>query len=195
MEKTKKIIFVDEIGVPIALMRRKGHRSFTLSVHAGGRVTVTVPKMTSEKEVLRYIIQKKKWLQDAIQKAPPSNVLTEKNPHHYKTYKDKARQFVLTRLEELNKQYGFVYRKIFIRANTSRWGSCSDRGNLNFDYRILFLPGRVQDYLLVHELCHLKEMNHSKRFWNLVAQAVPDHARLRGELREQQPRSDNVRIS
>lgn len=185
--KNTHVFIAGELTVPISIVKRKGHRSFTLSVRAGGRVILTVPKQVSEKDALEYVQQKKEWLQRALKNIPPSNAMLEqKDLPHYKAHKDKAKTFVLTRLAELNKRYGFAYRKVFIRANTSRWGSCSGLGNLNFDYRILFLPAHIQDYLLVHELCHLREMNHSPRFWNLVAQTVPNYPELRRELQRQQ---------
>jgi hypothetical protein len=64
-----------------------------------------------------------------------------------------------------------------------RWGSCSKKGNLNFNYKIALLPQRHSDYVIVHELCHLREFNHSKKFWDLVEQAVPNHRALRTELK------------
>ena len=102
-----------------------------------------------------------------------------------KTYlanKEAARALVHRKLEAWNAHYGFTYRKVFIKNQRSRWGSCSRQGNLNFNYRIVQLPEHLSDYLIVHELCHLKEMNHSKRFWDLVAETIPDHVQRRSEL-------------
>jgi len=90
---------------------------------------------------------------------------------------------VHARLSHYNAVYRLPLRKIFIKSLKSRWGSCSERGNLNFNYLIVFLPPEVQDYLIVHELCHLQEFNHSPAFWSLVARTVPDHRTRRQELR------------
>lgn len=100
--------------------------------------------------------------------------------HHQK---EQARAFVHSRLNVLNAYYGFVYHRVAIRNQKTRWGSCSKKGNLNFNYRIVSLPFHLADYIIVHELCHLGEFNHSQKFWNLVAQAVPDHRARRRELR------------
>lgn len=94
-----------------------------------------------------------------------------------------ARQLVESRLPELNKTYGFRYARVSIRSQRARWGSASSRGNLSFNYRIVYLPLELQDLIIAHELCHLREMNHSPAFWALVEKAVPDYKRLRRELR------------
>jgi predicted metal-dependent hydrolase len=100
------------------------------------------------------------------------------DPHHFNVHKEQARAFVHERLAYWNQFYQYSYGKVAIRNQSSRWGSCSAHGNLNFNYRIALLPLELADYVIVHELCHLKEFNHSPRFWALVAQTMPDyHAR------------------
>lgn len=79
--------------------------------------------------------------------------------------------------------YGIKYGKVAIRKQKTRWGSCSRSGNLSFNYRLAFLPEHLRDYVIVHELCHIAEHNHSMRFWTLVARAFPDWKALRDQLR------------
>lgn len=177
-------IKLDEVDIVYRLIKRRLHRSFTLSVHAGGRVTVTVPKRTSHDVITRFLREKKEWLREALRASKKAPYTPTVDRQHYKKHKEQARAFVLSRLATLNTHYGFTYNAVRIRMNTSRWGSCSNHGNLNFDYRILFLPKEMQDYLLVHELCHLEELNHSKRFWGLVAQTVPEYVSVRRALRK-----------
>jgi predicted metal-dependent hydrolase len=100
----------------------------------------------------------------------------------YLRYKEAARTLVIERLEHFNTFYNFHYKRIFIKNHKSRWGSCSKQGNLNFNYRIVFLPPKLADYLIVHELCHLGEFNHSPRFWKLVERTLPDWKKRRKEL-------------
>ncbi len=102
----------------------------------------------------------------------------------YLKHKEAARTFVQQRLMQLNRMYGFRYKRIAIKNTSTRWGSCSRQGNLNFHYKIILLPSDLADYVLVHELCHLHELNHSPRFWALVAKTVPDHTLLRRRLHE-----------
>ncbi|OHA87048.1 MAG: hypothetical protein A2566_03780 [Candidatus Zambryskibacteria bacterium RIFOXYD1_FULL_40_13] len=98
--------------------------------------------------------------------------------------KETARKLVKERLEYWNMHYKFRYVRVSIRNQRSRWGSCSKSGNLNFNFRIATLPPNLVDYIIVHELCHLGEFNHSEKFWNLVAQKIPDYAELRAELKK-----------
>jgi len=79
------------------------------------------------------------------------------------------------KVNKFNKVYGFKFNKIAIKNQKTRWGSCSKKGNLNYNYKIVLLPEKSADYIIVHELCHLKEFNHSRKFWNLVERALPDY--------------------
>jgi len=102
----------------------------------------------------------------------------------YLKHKELARALVKSRLEHFNQFHHFKYNRISIRNQRSRWGSCSKQGNLNFNYRIIFLPPLLADYLIVHELCHLKEFNHSRAFWHLVSQTIPRYLMARRELKK-----------
>lgn len=101
----------------------------------------------------------------------------------YLKYKDQALILVKNKLEHFNKFYNFKYNKVTIRNQSTRWGSCSRRGNINFNYKLALLPESLTDYVVVHELCHIGEFNHSKDFWDLVAKTVPDYKERRQELR------------
>lgn len=102
----------------------------------------------------------------------------------YKKYKEDARGLVHMKIATLNVHYGFRVGRVSIRDTKSRWGSCSKSGNLNFNYKILFLPPNIADYIIVHELCHLKEFNHSAKFWSLVSEMVPNYKEIRKELKQ-----------
>ena len=101
----------------------------------------------------------------------------------YLEYRESARALAHERILSLNTHYKVAVNRIFIRNSRSRWGSCSTKGNLNFNYRLVFLPPALVDYVIVHELCHLREFNHSPRFWAHVSEIVPNHKALRRELR------------
>lgn len=103
---------------------------------------------------------------------------------HYLANRERARDFVARRLSELNIPYGFTIRRVSIRNQSSRWGSCSVHGNLNFNYKIIFLPLHLADYIMIHELCHRGAMNHGPDFWELVARTQPHYKQLHSELRK-----------
>lgn len=119
------------------------------------------------------------------------------------SFKSKLSQTELTRLQVLEKRYrkaakdrfiarvgyfhpitGGSYTTITVRDQKSRWGSCSSRGTLSFNYRLIFAPSKVLDYVVVHELCHLTHMNHSEDFWRMVEQIMPDYRLYKQWLRE-----------
>ncbi len=117
---------------------------------------------------------------------------SEKSRGDYVARKELARTFVNLRLEhfvnmyvkyDLNNQVAMKYRKVTIRNQKSRWGSCSSKKNLNFNFRILDLSPELQDYIIVHELCHLKELNHGKTFWDLVEVMIPNAKKFHDEAR------------
>jgi len=97
--------------------------------------------------------------------------------------REHARQLVENRLSHINKIYKFKINRVAIKNQKTRWGSCSSKGNLNFNYKIIYLKPALADYLIVHELCHLGQMNHSKKFWALVEKTIPDYRRINKELR------------
>lgn len=94
---------------------------------------------------------------------------------HYLEHKEQARELVLARLAYFNEHYGLEWKRVAIRNQRRCWGSCTSLGNLNFSYKLLFLPEELVDYIIVHELCHLIELNHGRNFWALVAEQVPDY--------------------
>lgn len=98
--------------------------------------------------------------------------------------KESARKLVLSRLEFYNEHYKYKIGRVAIRNQKSRWGSCSSRGNLNFNYKIVFLPAHLSDYIVVHELSHLGQLNHSQKFWDLVEQTIPEYEKCISELRK-----------
>lgn len=103
-----------------------------------------------------------------------------------KFYRQKAEEVIHDRLQYFNEFYSFRYNRVTLRDQKTRWGSCSSKGNLNFNWRLIMAPIEVIDYVVVHELCHLKEMNHSRRYWALVEKTTPDHKRWRKWLRDNQ---------
>ena len=99
-------------------------------------------------------------------------------------YREEARRKFEERVTFYHPLTGGRYTSITIRDQKTRWRSCSSRGTLSFNYRLVFAPPKVLDYVVVHELAHRREMNHSQRFWRIVAEILPDYQERRRKLRE-----------
>lgn len=166
------------------IKNRKGIRGIRLAVHADGAVVVTKSKYIREIEVEKLVERKTDWIIEKIElmKSKPKKMLAHYSAKDFKENKEKALRFVVERITHLNKFYNFKINNIRIKNQKTRWGSCSSKGNLSFNYKIIFLPKYLADYIIVHELCHFKEMNHSQRFWSLVAEQIPDHKIRRKEV-------------
>ena len=178
----KQITFLNNECV---LKKVRKSRHMRVLVHSDGRVVVTAPYYATYNSMERFLLSRKDWVMRALSKfSDRKSVLPGGGVNHYKKHKEKAREFVLNRLEYFNQFYNFKYHRVAIRNQKTRWGSCSKKGNLNFNYKIIFLEQNQADYIIVHELCHLKELNHSKRFWDLVSRAVMDYKNVRKSLKK-----------
>ena len=167
------------------LNRSRRARKLSINVSCDGRVSVTLPNFLSSDSAENFVAKKADWIFSKLDlfwpfKARPKKINRRRE---YLKYKNRARELVKERLKYFNQFYGFEYHRIAIKKQRTRWGSCSKKGNLNFNYKIALIPQKQADYILVHELCHLKEFNHSQNFWNLVAQTFPDYKKIRKEIR------------
>jgi len=99
-------------------------------------------------------------------------------------YRIQAAKLIKERTDKLSARLGLTYNRVIIRGQKTRWGSCSHKGNLSFNWKLIMAPEPVIDYVIIHELAHLKEMNHTKRFWELVAQHCPEWREHRKWLKD-----------
>ena len=183
----KKEIFLGNERIEYSLKKSHRARNICLSISRGAEISVSVPFYIDETVVSKFISQKAEWILQKIKyfkKNYQKSLLPERSKKEYLKNKRDAYLAILESINRLNKIYNFSWKKISIRNQKSRWGSCSRKGNLNFSYRIIFLPENLRDYIVAHELCHLKEFNHSKKFWNLVSETVPDFKEIRKEIRK-----------
>lgn len=159
-------------------------RRLRIIVRQDCRIEVVVPARISMSGAQHFAASKIGWIKSKIsffEKHPAAIPLSAGG---YADHKERARKFVASRLDYFNRFYGFSYNRIAIRACRSRWGSCSSKRNLNFNYKIIFLSPEQSDYIIVHELCHLKEMNHSAAFWSLVGRTMPTYREISRSLRK-----------
>lgn len=180
MEKTIKI---KDQEISYRIRNNRGN-SMRLSVGYNG-LLVSKPWFVNQKMVESFLFKKIDWIIDKL-KIFSKRIVENNHQNSYQNYQKNKKNsyiFIENKIKELNKVYNFKYSKISIRNQKTRWGSCSRRGNLNFSYKLIFLPEKLANYVIVHELCHLKEFNHSLAFWNLVSLSVPDFKAIRKELR------------
>lgn len=160
-------------------VRRNGKlRSLRLTVYPDGRVVVSAPLRLPDFMIEKFVITKREWIEESLKnfaKRPVSPHKIHSSKADYKKYKEIARTIVKEKILQWNEYYKFKVGKIFIKNQKSRWGSCSRKGNININYKIALLPTHLADYLIVHELCHIGQFNHSQKFWDLVGETIPDY--------------------
>lgn len=172
--------------IDYSVRRSKRAKRMRLAVYCDGNFVVTVPSSFPAQSIDSYLIEKSKWVVsklDFFEKINKRQKLSL-GEDGFKVYKDKALEVVSERLTQLNDlHFGLKFNQVAIKNQKTRWGSCSKKRNLNFNYKILFLSPRIRDYIIIHELCHLKEFNHSNKYWRLVAKAIPDYQIIVEELK------------
>ncbi len=156
-----------------------------LAIYANGELVVTKPSYLPVSSAEHFIRLKAEWILKKINHFKDKEIspLAHLTRRDYLLNREAARQLILERLAYLNQFYQFKFKGVSVRNQKTRWGSCSRQGGLNFNWRLFYLSPLVRDYVIVHELCHLKEFNHSTRFWKLVALTVPEYKKLRRELK------------
>lgn len=149
-------------------------------------IVVTSPFDLNETVIEKFIREKSQWLFSKLSffKQFKGQSIARYSYDDYLKYRDIAYKLAIERVIHFNQIYKFEFNRINIKNQKTRWGSCSKKGNLNFNYKIALLPPRIADYIIVHEICHLGEFNHSKRFWKLVSKAVPDYGKIRDDLKQ-----------
>lgn len=162
-------------------VRRSDRRTLAIEVGAGGRVLVRAPRWVSEREIRSFVSAHADWI-DAARKRMAARQASlseeERTPLSARDIRELGNQAVRDlppRVARYAKQMGVTYGRITVRNQKTRWGSCSREGNLNFNCLLMLAPERVRDYVVVHELCHRKQMNHSARFWAEVEKVMPDY--------------------
>jgi predicted metal-dependent hydrolase len=181
----KKHIELHKRKVPYTLKVSKRAKRLRLAVYCDGAFVVTAPRHLPGNMVERFIIQKSQWVLDKLDyfSGFAESFKVKNTKADYLKYKDIALKLAEKKVAKFNKIYKFNFNQITIKNQKTRWGSCSKKGNLNFNYKITLLPERLAEYIVVHELCHLGEFNHSRKFWNLVAKTMPDYLEIKEDLK------------
>lgn len=163
-------------------------KSIGFEIKEAGRLIVRAPFSMSRNQILREIELHRNWIDKHMQIMQERENGREKLPKFsYEEVEEMAKEALAEippRVKEYAAVLGVSYGRITIRNQKSRWGSCSAKGNLNFNCLLVKAPEEVRDYVIVHELCHRIEMNHSAQFWKLVESVLPDYKERRKWLKE-----------
>jgi predicted metal-dependent hydrolase len=170
----------------VEVRRSPRARRWRLEVPWGEPARLTVPRWMSRAQVERLVAQKQPWLEEQRRRQVPRLGL-ERLTVNESEARIGAREIVSALAEEEAERLGVAYRRIRIGDQRTLWGSCSPAGTLSFNWRLVLAPLEVLDYVVVHELCHLRVPNHSKSFWTLVEGSRPDWREQRDWLREHGP--------
>lgn len=140
-----------------------------------GQLIVRAPRQASREDISRFLLQHRKWIESHLAKAQQASIERKLTAEDLQALSDKAREVIAARVAYYAPRIGVTYGKITIRRQRTRWGSCSSRGDLSFNCLLILAPPEVLDSVVVHELCHRKEMNHSDRFYAEVLRVCPDY--------------------
>lgn len=170
---------------------RSNRKTVAIQVNSNLSVTVRAPRSASEKDIEEILKKKEAWISKHIEKIKKTKERLEAESTEKLTREkvialaEEALKVIPERVEYFAKVIGVTYGKITIRNQKTRWGSCSSKGNLNFNCLLMLVPSEVLDYVVVHELCHRKQMNHSKAFWLEVEKVLPNYKEVRKWLKEE----------
>ena len=166
--------------IPYTLIR-SSRKTLSIQITPAGEVILRCPNRVSRREAEAFLISKRSWIEKHLSARTPSIPFT---PDELAWLTDTAKEDLPPRVDRLAALLGVSYGRITIRSQHTRWGSCSAKGNLNFNCLLMLCPEEVRNYVVIHELCHRKEMNHSPAFWAEVERFCPDYPAHRRWLRE-----------
>jgi len=160
-------------------VRHRRARRYVLRVDADGRVRITIPRGGSRREAEAFASRHAQWI--ARQRARLAG--ENRSVDDQRALRDRARRELPARLLALAAQHGLTVSRISVRDQRARWGSCGRDGHICLNWRLLLMPDFVSEYVLVHELMHLRRMDHSRAYWRLIAEAYPGYPAAREWLR------------
>lgn len=171
-----------------ATVIRSDRKTLSLQIKPDGTLVVRAPRRLPQGEIRRFLEEKSDWIERTLKKVMETNAAGEEEPLSMEDIHDLAEQAlreIPPRVEHWARQMGVTYGRVTIRNQRGRWGSCSSEGNLNFNCLLMLSPPEVLDYVIVHELAHRKQMNHSPSFWAEVEAVLPDYQEQVKWLKEQ----------
>ena len=170
----------------VIFVRHPRARRYVIRVADDGTVRVTLPRWGSKRDAAAFAAQERAWIEKQQRRAEQDARRLKPaplSPEVERELRASAKRELPARLLELASDHGLAVERVSVRNQRWRWGSCSRKGHICLNWRLIQMPASVRDYVMIHELMHLKRMDHSPRFWKLVAQACPDFKSARASLR------------
>lgn len=171
------------------LLVRSSRKTLAVQIRADGTVIARAPLRMPKDRILCFLFEKASWIRMQQGRMQEREKMRQQARIHLdaaqeKELRERAKSVLAQRTAYFARQIGVTYGRITVRDQKTRWGSCSQTGNLNFNFRLILAPSEVLDYVVVHELCHRRQMNHSTQFWQEVAQVLPDYRKRKAWLTE-----------
>ena len=171
------------------LLVRSSRKTLAVQIRADGPVIARAPLRMPKDRILCFLSEKASWIRMQQGRMQERENMRQQARIHLdaaqeKELRERAKSVLAQRTAYFARQIGVTYGRITVRDQKTRWGSCSQTGNLNFNFRLILAPSEVLDYVVVHELCHRRQMNHSTQFWQEVAQVLPDYRKRKAWLTE-----------
>lgn len=171
---------------PIAYrLIRSARKTISIEIAPNGEVVVRCPNRMQKDAVDAFVSSKAEWIGTHLEKMATEEAMPAFTEEELRRFAKALKQTLPERVHAYAEALHVRYGRITIRAQRSRWGSCSSEGNLNFNCLLALVPPEVLDYVVVHELCHRKQMNHSARFWAEVERILPDYKLRRDWLKQE----------
>ena len=170
---------------PVIIVMRSNRKTISMRFLKDGSIQVRSPLDMTDEAIYRFIENHRYWIEKHAA-AMEQNIAEKKPPFtnaEIKSMADETKRFLPPLLEQYSNQLRVRPARVTVRNQKTRWGSCSSQGGLNFNCLLALVPEYVRRYVVIHELCHLRKMNHSPAFWNLVASQMPDYRKAKEWLK------------
>ena len=178
-------VYEDPVIGAVVLRKTSRSRRISLRVNPRGGVTVSMPWIVPFRVGLEFFLSRREWVLETIERQNKRFVDEPiLSPGEIESLRKEAKKVLPARLSELARKYSFEYNQVRIKHNVSNWGSCSRKGNINLNINLMRVPEDLRDYVILHELCHLRHPNHGPEFHALLESLCPDHRSKEKELRK-----------
>ena len=191
MDKIYRVKYQSKLYELPYTVKYSNRKSFSISISPDKGLVLRVPLRTSDREIQHILLEKQHWIitrylemQEKEKNRPISNLTDTQRTALEKRYINAAKEYFPKRVAYFQQFTGGTYNRITIRDQKTRWGSCSAKGTLSFNWRLMLAPPAILDYVVVHELCHLTHMDHSPAFWQAVGEVYPDYCAARKWLKD-----------